>query len=654
MVAILRLEDAQSIDSAPSGWTLQGTDTSGYTRLYTKVASSESGSYTWSWSTSACKARVQIAAYRGGFDTSDPVDAVSNTDYTTDNTTLRAASFSVSNTGSTIIFAGSVFETASARTFSPPTNPGTFTEDVDTGDTTSDIFNTFAHYEWSSSGSTGDIDGTLSLNSPDKHAFAISLNPPTNPFTAAGEFPVPTAAATFENSNDFTAAGEFPVPTAAATFANTANPFTAAGEFPVPTAAATFTQENDFTAAGEFPVPAAAATFENLPNAATFAGEFPVPTTAATFTQENDFIAAGSFPLPIAEAYFDAGVADRPDAWARWACESFGDDTVTPAIWEHSDPDYDLTPGDGVTASTFPTHTVNAPGIEYYAFDGVDDYLSNWPTMPDTYVVSAALSDSYPDGQPYIVQCDDDTVETLLTTPGAFAGNLHNLVIFDSAITAAEKDAWAAYQLRRLWRDTYVNPYAARMIRRGDDVGEYVFTVSGDPYADYSETAASVTPTGITWDDGLTFDNGSSAVTVPDAAALRGREISVFASGDFAGGHLIDKGTNYEIDVAYSAGSVTITANGVASAAIPVATLYSVGVVMVNSLVPVFYVNGLLADTGGSPVTVDKTATDDLLIGNQAGGSDEFTGTLKRLSVVTRALTAAEIFMLHLAAMADF
>lgn len=170
------------ISSAPSGWTSLGNDSTTKFYLYYKLASSETGPYQWSQGSSG-KMRAQVVIYRGDFDTSDPIDAVSNTDYTTSNTTLRAATFSVTNTNSTIIFAGILYGFFASVTISPPTNPGTFTEDVDDGDSSSDSYLEFAHYTWSSNGSTGNIDATSSQSSAVKHAFAVSLNPAKNDIT---------------------------------------------------------------------------------------------------------------------------------------------------------------------------------------------------------------------------------------------------------------------------------------------------------------------------------------------------------------------------------------------------------------------------------------------------------------------------------------
>lgn len=167
--------------SAPSGWTLRGTaDYKTYVKwhLYTKIASSESGSYTWSWSATTKRA-VVVAAYRGDFDTADPIDVISNTEYQTNNTTLRAASITLSQNNETIIFLGSQFILTN-NTCSAPTNPDTFTEDVDTGDSTSDIYHHYYHLSGVSAGATGNIEGTLASSNYAKHAFAIALNPMSN------------------------------------------------------------------------------------------------------------------------------------------------------------------------------------------------------------------------------------------------------------------------------------------------------------------------------------------------------------------------------------------------------------------------------------------------------------------------------------------
>jgi len=163
--------DASS--TPPSGWTLRAVV--GTRAVFTKVASSESGTYNfYQVGGTPYPIAARIWSYRGGFDVADPVDAVSGAAYTTFNDILRAQTFSVTSENSNIIFVGDVYS-AAAITISPPTNPTTFNEDSEIGSN--------AHYMyaasclWSGSGATGEIDATISASKNDKFAAALALNP---------------------------------------------------------------------------------------------------------------------------------------------------------------------------------------------------------------------------------------------------------------------------------------------------------------------------------------------------------------------------------------------------------------------------------------------------------------------------------------------
>jgi len=164
---------ANGIASTPSGWTLLDTDSSTEFGLFYRVGGS--GSHNFIQSASG-KIRVDMVSYRGGFNISDPIDNYSNTDYTTINNILRAASFSVTEADSNIIVVGGCYSPTGARTFTPPSSPGSFTEDVDDGDVDSDFYHTFSHYFWSSSGPTGVMDTTVSGTAATKHCIGLSLN----------------------------------------------------------------------------------------------------------------------------------------------------------------------------------------------------------------------------------------------------------------------------------------------------------------------------------------------------------------------------------------------------------------------------------------------------------------------------------------------
>jgi len=177
LLTLLSIGNGESLTAIPDDWFEIGTSVSPYVdwwHLYGKVADGEAGNYTWTWET-AQKCRIQLVGYSGDFNKSNPIGNVSNSSYITSDTTLRAASFNVPKANSDIIFVGGVYY-SSSMSFTPPSNPGSFTEDIDAGDITADLWNTFAHYNWSGNGATGNIDATMSISTGSKHAFAFNLN----------------------------------------------------------------------------------------------------------------------------------------------------------------------------------------------------------------------------------------------------------------------------------------------------------------------------------------------------------------------------------------------------------------------------------------------------------------------------------------------
>jgi hypothetical protein len=180
---VLRADDAHTEPSTvPTNWTeiADHYQASGdaHHELYWKLAgASEPSSYTWEWSTTKYTA-IAIVTYRGGFDTADPIDVVSNTEYTTNNTTCRAASMSVGATNSPMVSFFTI-NSGPARTFTTPTNPSGWSSDADD----KWAWNAEFSYEicsmtWSGSGSTSDMDSTMDVSDDvRKHAFAVALNP---------------------------------------------------------------------------------------------------------------------------------------------------------------------------------------------------------------------------------------------------------------------------------------------------------------------------------------------------------------------------------------------------------------------------------------------------------------------------------------------
>lgn len=179
LFALIKHNANEDVASVPSGWAQLGLRRYGSAAsvsLYWKLAASEGSDYTFGFTTAA-RLAVSVVAYRDGFDTADPIDVVSDTPYVTNDTTLRAASMSVTATDSPIIFLGSTIISTS-HTFTPPTVPDTFTEDVDYWETNSRGGRSISHLAWASSGATGNMDATISTSmAAVKHAYAVALNP---------------------------------------------------------------------------------------------------------------------------------------------------------------------------------------------------------------------------------------------------------------------------------------------------------------------------------------------------------------------------------------------------------------------------------------------------------------------------------------------
>jgi len=341
------------------------------------------------------------------------------------------------------------------------------------------------------------------------------------------------------------------------------------------------------------------------------------------------------------------GLLKQP--YAAYGCEPFSDDTSGNYIWDNLESSRDLVKGDGATASTFPTFVSDTSGrIAYYTFDGVDDYVGNWPDLTGNYTVSACFSSSYPDGIPYVTQCSDSTVKDLLTVGGAFAGNLHSLVVLDYALSDLELYQLEWQQLNRLRQETIIPPFQSRMIR-DSAIQCYAFYHPFHSLIDFSDLSVSAVPTDITWDNGITFDGATSVVTVADESGLRSDKITIFLSGNFAtaSATLVQKGANYDLSLLYDGGNIALDLNGAQSGSVPSAGVTSVSVTCADGEEPIFYANGESIGESIDTATIDDTDTDDLLIGNDSGGSEQVTGALCWLLICDEILTDAEIRTLH-------
>jgi hypothetical protein len=339
------------------------------------------------------------------------------------------------------------------------------------------------------------------------------------------------------------------------------------------------------------------------------------------------------------------------DSFATWNCDTFGNDTLGNRIWESTRSGRDLTLGDGSTASLFPTFTdYTDHRTQYYDFDGTDDYVSGWPTMPSTYTVSAAFSTDYPASVPYVQQVNDSTIEDLLTVGGAFDGQLHNLIIFEGVLEQIQLYHLEWTQLSRLWRDTFIDPFSSRLIVEGACIQSYYFEDPADTFKDHSDVDATATPTDVTWDDGLTFPLTTSELEVPDEVAIRSDEITIHVVGDTfiedaINDYLVSKGANYSLRI-WSTGPIIYFLTSLRSLSLG-DIVDTVTVTCKTGEKPKFYFDGEFVGEGSATVTVDNTDTGNLYLGNDADGGNNFRGKMRKVSIYNQVLTPTEVKVLH-------
>lgn len=168
------------LNSIPSGWTQIARHKNGNSNqaLFYKVATaSEPASYTFGLSSSS-RFAITINAYRGCFDTTNPIESFSNVEYVTNNTTVRAASVTPASNYSTVIMFPSI-NTSGARTFTAPaTQGGGWGTDYNQGNSSSQFSRSAFSKLITSSGATGVIDSICSTSgTTNKHAFAVVLHP---------------------------------------------------------------------------------------------------------------------------------------------------------------------------------------------------------------------------------------------------------------------------------------------------------------------------------------------------------------------------------------------------------------------------------------------------------------------------------------------
>ena len=166
MIAAVRVLSGAAI-TAPAGWTV--IRALAQTTVYWKRASSESGTYTWSW-TGNSQARATISAYTGVALTGSPVDAENGAEVTSAVNTITAPSCSPATSNAFLVFIALIRASGVDTTSTPP---GGMTEDYDSGLRVSCAF---SHEQLSASGATGSRVGTIDAAATSQNAgYLVAL-----------------------------------------------------------------------------------------------------------------------------------------------------------------------------------------------------------------------------------------------------------------------------------------------------------------------------------------------------------------------------------------------------------------------------------------------------------------------------------------------
>lgn len=167
------------LNSIPTGWVQVARHRNGnYNQaLYYHVADAAEGvNYSFGFSGNV-KAAITVSAYRGCFNTANPIAISSSVEYVSNNTTYRAGTMILPSANSTILMFPSMYTTTVRAFANPLTQSGGWTEDYDHGSTASDFSRAGYRKFMSSSGATNVIDSIGQSGNNVKHAFGVGLTP---------------------------------------------------------------------------------------------------------------------------------------------------------------------------------------------------------------------------------------------------------------------------------------------------------------------------------------------------------------------------------------------------------------------------------------------------------------------------------------------
>jgi hypothetical protein len=328
----------------------------------------------------------------------------------------------------------------------------------------------------------------------------------------------------------------------------------------------------------------------------------------------------------------------------QWHCREFSDRTTK--ICSSLAVANDLVKGDGVTEATFPIFVATDTDTgtpSHYVFDGVNDQVGNWPTMPTEYTVVAIVDDG---SGPELWTCNDTEIEDALTASGTFSGKLYRLAIFDEVLDAEQLEFLEYHWVSKVPR-AGARGIEHRLILDGSCVLNHRY-LNGDS-DDITDNSLDGVDTDVAYsDDGAWFNSDTSVVTVPyDAKLQLSSDISVVFTAKVLGSRkIIGRGTNYEINITPTPDRFYFKASGVSryQGITLDSEFHHYAVTCVSGAAFLLWMDGQYIGDGSGNTSL-ATAADNLTIGSVQVSGD--TCVIKDLKIFNRVLSENEIKALY-------
>jgi hypothetical protein len=327
---------------------------------------------------------------------------------------------------------------------------------------------------------------------------------------------------------------------------------------------------------------------------------------------------------------------------AAYRCDEINDDTVGNKI-------LDITTDRNDLSNHGASHQ-----IDKYYFDFDDDYLDNLIELPESYTMSAIVSNP-DDSNQIIQQYNDLTLWNQLNSSGGYWGYIYSLRIYNTILSQLQT-----------YHNTYMQLYWQRRCRAQGAyrrlITEGVCALATFMDSEYSwldcVNLINGNASGVVQDgsNGSIFVAAESNLTYDDNSNLHLVDGSICVYVNFestADGTLVDKGTNYKFRYTTIIGEMNFLNLFLNNSSLELILseqsdkIEQLAVTFRYGYKPRFFINGIYVGEGNEIVEPDNTDTTDLVIGTNNELSDQCEGYIKHVCICNQALTDREIKALY-------